>query len=173
MNRTLKIVTAIVVGLIVLVGVGIGVFLLMPTVIGATSGSSQAATPTIAANTSTTPQTNTKSLAQSLKQYTPNIEQQLASGLKMTPDQLTTAIRSGKSLSQVASDQKVTGSQLDTVISNAIQNGLQPAVSSGTLMQKQVTTLVKRYQKNPDQLGRLIVPRQHKKTTAVTPTPQP
>jgi hypothetical protein len=171
MNRTLTIIVAVVAAVVILVGAGIAVFVFMPTIIGATSSGSPTPTPTafIVSNTSATPAPNKKPVNQYIRQYTPNVEQQLASGLKLTSDQLTTQLHSGKTLTQIATAQNVTGPQLDTVIANALQNGLQPAVTAGELTQKQVALLVKRFQKNPDQLGRVLIPQPHKNATA---TPQ-
>jgi hypothetical protein len=169
MSKTLMIIAGGIAALVILAGVGIGVFLFMPTIVGAIGANSPTPTAAITANNTATPASNNKPINQYLKQYAPNIEQQLAQGLKLTSDHMITQLRSGKTLTQIATDQKVTGPQLNTVIANALQNGLQPAVTSGGITQKQEANLVKRFQKNPDQLGHLIA-QDHKKGT---PTPQP
>jgi hypothetical protein len=170
MNRRLTIIVGAVALVVIVVVVGLGVFWLMPTIIG-TAGPAPTPTTIIASNTSATPMPNKKEVTQYIRQYTPNVEQQLASGLKLTSDQLNTQLSSGKTLTQIATDQKVTGPQFTTLIATSLQNGLQPAVTAGQLTQKQVSQLVKRFQKNPDQLGHLLIVQPHKKATA-TPTPQ-
>lgn len=172
MSRTLKIVVGAVAALVVLVAIGVGVFLLMPTITGAMGASPTPTAAPIASNTST-PSPSKPPIGKDIRQYSTNIEQQLAQGLKLTPDQLTTQLRSGQTLTQIATNQKVTGTQFNTLIATAVQNGLQPAVTSGDLTQKQVANLVKRYQKNPDQLGKVLVPQPRKKGTTGTPAPQP
>ena len=178
MNRTLMIIVGAVAALVILVGIGIGVFLLMPTITGAAGANSPTPTSTaatIASNTGT-PAPNKKSVSEYIRQYGPNVNQQLAQGLKLTPDQLTTQLRSGKTLTQVATDQKITAPQLNTLIATALQSSLQPAVTAGEMTQKQLATLVKHFQKNPDQLGKLLIAQPHKKgtpATQLTPTAQP
>lgn len=164
MSRKFAIIVGAVAALVILVGIGIGVFLSMPSIIGMTKANNP--TPTA------TPASTTKPVNQYLKQYGSNINQQLAQGLHLTSDQLTTQLRSGKTLTQIATEQKVTGPQLNTVIANALQSSFQPAITSGQLTQKQVANLVKRFQKNPDQLGHLLIAQPHKKKTpTTTPTP--
>jgi hypothetical protein len=171
MSRTIKIIAGAVAALVVLVAIGIGVFLLMPTITSAMGASPTPTAASIASNTST-PSPSKAAVGKYIRQYSTNIEQQLAQGLKLTPDQLTTQLRSGQTLTQIATNQKVTGTQLNTVIATAVQNGLQPAVTAGNLTQKQVANLVKRFQKTPDQLGKLLVVQPRKKGTG-TPTTQP
>jgi len=174
MSRTVTIIAGAVAALVVLVAIGIGVFLLMPTITRAMGASPTPTAVPVASNTAT-PTASKPAVGKYIRQYSTNIEQQLAQGLKLTPDQLTTQLRSGQTLTQIATNQKVTGAQFNAVITTAVQNGLQPAVTAGDLTQKQVAGLVKRFQKNPDQLGKLLVvqPHQpHKKGAAGTPTPQ-
>ena len=109
-------------------------------------------------------------MAQALKQYGPNIKQQIAQGLKLTSTQLTTELRSGKTLSQIATAQGLTSSQLQTLVSNAMQTGLKPAIDSGDLTQTQVDRYIKRLQNNPQQLDRLLGARA---TKLATPTATP
>ena len=111
-------------------------------------------------------------MAQALKQYGPNIKQQIAQGLKLTTTQLTTELRSGKTLSQIAIAQGLTSSQLQTLVSNAMQSGLQPAIASGDLTQTQVDRYIKRLQSNPQLLDRLLGARATKSATpTATATP--
>jgi hypothetical protein len=168
MSKTLMIMVGGVAALVILVGIGIGVFLFMPTIAGAI-GNHATPTPTAAITTNNgTPTSNQKASRQYLEQYLPGVTQQLAQGLKLTSDQLTTQLKSGKTLTQIATDQKITGSQLNAIITNALQSSLQPAVTSGKITQKQLTNQIKRFQKNPDQLGHLLIAQAHKKGT---PTP--
>jgi hypothetical protein len=45
---------------------------------------------------------------------------------------------------------------LQTIVGNAMQNALKPAVTDGTLTQKQVDKLTKRFQSNPVLLDHLL-----------------
>ena len=129
---------------------------------------------TSATSTSTTtvaPQPTSKSTGpyvQALKQYGASIKNQIAQGLKLTTDQLVTQLQAGKSLSDIATAQGLSATQLQNLIATSLLNGLNPAISSGGLTQKQVTLLIKRWQKNPKPLEHLLGVRLKK---AVTPTP--
>ncbi len=129
-----------------------GVVFLIPT-LNATSAQQAAATPTpatVATSTAIHP------LNQALKQYSPDIKNQFAQGLHLTPEQLRTQLKAGKTLNDVATAQGVSSDQLQTIIHDAFTNGLKPAVTGGTITQKQVDGLVKRYQKNPKVLERFL-----------------
>src|SRR5712692_4950789 len=67
----------------------------------------------------------------SLKQYLPNVENQVAQGLKLTPSQLTADLKNGQSLDQIATAQGVSNSQLHTIVLNAIQSAVNQAVKDG------------------------------------------
>jgi hypothetical protein len=95
-------------------------------------------------------------VAKILKQYAPDIKNQIAQGLHLTPDQLTTQLQAGKTLSDIATTQNISASQLQTVVSNALQTSLQPAVTDGTLTQRQLDRLIKKYQNNPSLLDHLL-----------------
>ena len=146
----------IIIGAIVLVllAIGIGIYALLPTITSAMA--SQPATPTPAVTATTTPAAKGNGMAKILKQYAPSIKNQIAQGLHLTPDQLTTQLQSGKTLSEVATAQNVSSTQLQTLVGSALQTALQPAVSDGTLTQQQVNKLMKRYQGNPTLLDRLL-----------------
>ncbi len=92
----------------------------------------------------------------SLKQYLPNIESQVAQGLKLTSSQLTADLKNGQSLSQIATAQGVTSAQLRTIVLNAVQSAANQAVKDGKLTQTQATTLMTELQKNPAILNRLF-----------------
>ena len=129
--------------------IGIGTFFIIPTLSAnqaQTAVSTPAATPTRMPNT----------YAQPLKQYGPDIKNQIAQGLHLTVDQLTTQVKTGKTLSDIATAQKIPSDQLNLIITNAFQTGLKPALDAGTLTQKQVDTLVKRMQNNPKELNRFL-----------------
>src|SRR2546421_4176659 len=65
-------------------------------------------------------------------------------------------LKSGKTLSDIATAQNISSTQLQTIVGNAIQNALKPAVTDGTLTQKQVDKLTKRFQSNPVLLDHLL-----------------
>lgn len=166
-KRLLFIIIGAIVGVALLAVLGI--FFLVPAI---TSAQQVTPTPTpgISVSGTTTPGTTKNPMAQALKQYGPSIKQQIAQGLKLTPAQLTTELRSGKTLSQIATVQGVSASQLQSLVSNAIQTGLRPAIDSGSLTQVQVDRYIKRLQNNPIQLDRLLGARAAK-TGTPTPTP--
>jgi hypothetical protein len=88
--------------------------------------------------------------------YGPTIRNQIAQGLHLTPVQLATQLRSGQTLNAIATAQGVSATQLATIVTNAFQNGLQPAVTSGNLTQPQVNQLVKRMLRQPQALTRFL-----------------
>ncbi len=93
---------------------------------------------------------------QSLKQYLPGVATQVASGLKMNASTLMSQLQSGKSLSQIATAQGVSSSQLQTIVTNAIQSAVNKAVSDGNLTQQQATNIMQMLQKHPNALNRLL-----------------
>ena len=151
---------------VVLILIGVGVFVLLPKI---TSANSPQATPTPVVSSTATP-TKGNAVTAALKQYAPNIRSQMAQGLHLTTDQLATQLRSGKTLTQVATAQGVSATQLQSLISNAVTTSLQPAVDGGTLTQKQVDALVKRYQKNPALLDKMLGGKAVKSKATATPT---
>jgi hypothetical protein len=140
--------------ILILLAIGIGVYALLPTITSASA--SPAATPTPIVSATTTPAHKGSATAKLLKQYAPAIKNQIAQGLHLTPDQLTAQLQSGKTLSNIATAQNISSTQLQTIVGNAIQNALKPAVDGGTLTQKQVDKLAKKYQSNPVLLDRLL-----------------
>ena len=140
--------------ILILLAIGIGVYALLPTITSASA--SPAATPTPIVSATTTPAHKGSATAKILKQYAPAIKNQIAAGLHLTPDQLTAQLQSGKTLSTIATAQNISSPQLQTIVGNAIQNALKPAVDDGTLTQKQVDKLAKKYQGNPVLLDRLL-----------------
>jgi hypothetical protein len=91
-----------------------------------------------------------------LTRYGPTIRNQIAQGLHLTPAQLSTQLRSGQPLSAIATAQGVSATQLQTLVTSAFQNGLQPAVTNGNLTQQQVNALVKRMLRQPQALTRFL-----------------
>jgi hypothetical protein len=58
-------------------------------------------------------------------------------------------LKAGKTLSDIAVAQGITSTQLQTIITNAIENGLKPAVDSSELTQTQVDRQAKRFAADP------------------------
>jgi hypothetical protein len=155
---------AIVLVLALIVG---GIFLVLHSQADASS-----ATPTPTTAVTPAPTVRPNPYTQPLKQYAPEIRTQMAQGLKLTPEQLAAQLKSGQTLSAIATAQGLSTVQLQNLIATSLQNSLQPAVASGDLTQKQVATLVKRWQKNPKPLERLLGARiKTVKQPAATATP--
>ena len=135
----------------------IGFLVIAPAITSANS--TPAATPTVTATAiPSTPTTSSKKnqIAKILKQNGPQILNQIAQGLHMTSAQLQTQLQSGKTLSQIATTQNISTSQLQIIVTNAVKSALQPSVDNGTINQLQVTALVKRLQKNPKVLENVL-----------------
>src|SRR6266851_7688882 len=98
MKRLLYIIIGAIV--LVLVAIGIGVFVILPNI--AAADTSQKATPT---PTTTTTKKAGNGINKILKQYAPDIKNQIAQGLHLTPDQLTAQLQSGKTLTDIATAQ--------------------------------------------------------------------
>ncbi len=95
-------------------------------------------------------------MMQTLKQYLPAVANQVAQGLHMTVDQLKTQLQSGKSLTDIATAQGVSASQLHTLVINAVQNAVNKAVSDGNLIQQQATNIMQMLQSHAGFLDRLL-----------------
>ena len=95
-------------------------------------------------------------MMQSLKQYLPAVATQVAQGLHITSTQLMSQLQSGKSLSDIATAQGVSSTQLQTIVTNAIQSAVNKAVSDGNLTQQQATNIMQMLQKNPAAFNRLL-----------------
>ncbi len=161
-KRTLYIIVGSIVLVIVLIGVG--VFATVSTVASATVN--KISTPTVVATTA--PAHKGNGIGKVLKQYAPDIKNQIAQGLHLTPDQLTAQLQAGKTLSDIATAQKVSSTQLQTLVGNVVRSELQPAVDDGTLTQKQLDRLVKKYSTNPMLLDHVLG---GKATQQATPAP--
>ena len=150
--------------LLVAIAIGVGVFAILSSL--ATSANAKVPTPTPVVATTATKGNATAKL---LRQYAPDIKNQIAQGLKLTPDQLTLQLKAGKTLSDIAVAQGVTSTQLQTIITSAIENGLKPAVDSGALTQTQVDRQAKRFAADPTLLDRLLGGGSTKGTKQATP----
>ncbi|GAC1391503.1 MAG: hypothetical protein NVS4B11_38190 [Ktedonobacteraceae bacterium] len=164
-RRTLYIIIGAVALLLLLIGVGI--FTVLPMLTSAHTNQ-VTATPTVPLTTTPTKRSG-NGTGKILKQYAPDIKNQIAQGLKLTPEQLTAQLQSGKTLSDVATAQGVSTTQLQTLISNALQTSLKPAIDNGDLTQKQLDKLTKRYENNPALLDKLL----GGKGVKQSPTPTP
>ena len=80
----------------------------------------------------------------------------MAQGLHLTSAQLTTDLKNGQSLEQVAKAQGVSTSQLRTIVLNAIQSAANQAVKDGNLTQTQASDLMQALQRQPGILDRIL-----------------
>lgn len=92
----------------------------------------------------------------SLRQYVPTIESQVAQGLNLSASQLQADLKSGMSLSQVATQQHISSSQLQTTVQNAIQSAVNQAIKDGNLTQQQGTNFMQFLQKHPGVMARIL-----------------
>ena len=130
---------AIVLGLAIIIGVS--TFVILPDL--NPSRSSNSTTGTHHKKVS-----RTKALSVAVKRYGLRIKQQIAQALHLTANQLKKQLRSGKTLSAVATAQGVSLDQLTAIVHDAFTNGLEPAVTAGSVKQVQVDNLIKKYQTN-------------------------
>jgi polyhydroxyalkanoate synthesis regulator phasin len=91
-----------------------------------------------------------------LKGYRSQINDQIARGLHLTPSQLTSQLKSGKSLDDVAAAQHVSSSQLHTIVMGAIQSALNTAVSKGDLTKQEATTYMQFLRSHPKFLNHIL-----------------
>jgi len=97
-----------------------------------------------------------RAIYSSLRHYLPGIENQVAQGLHLTSAQLTTDLKNGQSLDQIAKAQGVSTSQLRAIVLNAVQNAANQAVKDGNLTPTQATDLMQALQKQPGVLDRIL-----------------
>jgi polyhydroxyalkanoate synthesis regulator phasin len=97
-----------------------------------------------------------------LKKYGPDLVTQVAQGLHLTSDQLTTQLQSGKSLTDIAQAQGISADALHSMVNNAITSELNKAVSAGDITQNQATAFTTYLQKHPQFLDHVLD--QHKHT---------
>ncbi len=153
---------------LLLILIGIAAFIFWPIVTSAHT-SQTTATPTVSAVTPTPTVKSGTAVTKLLRQYAPDIKTQIAQGLKLTPEQLTTQLQAGKTLGEVATAQGVSATQLQTIVTNALETSLKPGVDGGTLTQTQLDKLAKRYASHPALLDKLLGGKAIK--AKITPTP--
>lgn len=93
---------------------------------------------------------------QFLNKYRTAIFSEVAQGLKLTPDQLMTQLKSGQSLNDVAQAQHVSQTDLRNLLSKAITDQLSKAVSAGDLTQAQANAYQQMLQQHPQLLDKLL-----------------
>jgi AraC-like DNA-binding protein len=94
--------------------------------------------------------------SQFLAKYRPIMASDVAQGLHLSTNQLVTELKSGKSLNTIATTQHVTSAQLHTIVSNAVHDALNKAVSAGDLTQAQSNSISQFLQKHPQFLDHLL-----------------
>jgi polyhydroxyalkanoate synthesis regulator phasin len=99
---------------------------------------------------------------QFLQKYRSDIVNQVAQGLHLSSSQLTSDLKAGESLTQIATAQHVSAAQLKTIVTNAINSALKTAVSDGDLTQAQATAYSTYVQNHPQWLQRLLNGHAHK-----------
>ncbi len=95
-------------------------------------------------------------LRQTFKKYASTLLTNVASGLHLSASQLQSDLQNGQTLSQVASAQKVSESQLHTIVLNAIQSTLDKARQAGDITQSQETAFLQFLQKHPGLVERVL-----------------
>ncbi len=155
---------------LLLILIGIAAFIFWPIVTSAHT-SQTTATPTVPAVTTTPTVKSGTGTAKLVRQSIPAIKAQIAQGLKLTPKQLTAQLRAGKTLNEVAAAQGVSTTQLQTIVTSALETNLKSGVDDGTITQMQLDKLAKRYANNPALLDKLLGGKAIKVTPKVTPTP--
>lgn len=91
-----------------------------------------------------------------LHKYQPIMVNDIAKGLNLTTTQLTSDLKSGQSLSQVATAQHVSATQLNTIVNNAVQDALKQAVSAKDLTQAQANAYTTFLQSHPQFLTHIV-----------------
>jgi polyhydroxyalkanoate synthesis regulator phasin len=107
-------------------------------------------------------------ILQSLQPYLNTVANQVALGLRMTPNQLKSQLQSGKHLSQLAAAQGVSSSQLHTIEENAVQSAVNQAAHDGNLTQQQATTFMQYVRQHPEVVSH-IIERYYGKTSSSNP----
>ncbi len=106
---------------------------------------------TTAAPAATSPQNLTVPVV-TLKQYVPNIRHMVAQSFNITDKALALDLQSGMHLTTVATQQGLSNAQLQTLLASSITTSFQPAISTGSLTQAQVSSFIQQTQKNPTTL---------------------
>ena len=93
---------------------------------------------------------------QFLQKYRPVMINDIAKGLNLSSTQLTSDLKAGQSLSQIATAQKISSTQLQTIVTNAVQSALNKAVSSGDITQSQATAFMNSLKSHPALLNTIL-----------------
>lgn len=132
---------------LLLIGIALGVFVIAPRMLEHPLGNSTLSPPDGGNNGGGPSDGNGQT--NPLQQYIPAIKKQIAQGLNLTSDQLTTQLQAGKSLNDIAPAQGISSTKVQTIIDDAIQKGLQPGIDNGTITQDQVNQLKNAMHSNP------------------------
>ncbi len=95
-------------------------------------------------------------IKQFLHKYRSDIITQVATGLHLSADQLTSQLKAGKSLNEIAQAQKVSTADLHTIVLNAVSNDVNKAVSAGDLTQAQGTDINQFLKNHPNYVDHLL-----------------
>ena len=87
-----------------------------------------------------------------LKQYVPNIRHMVAQSFNITDKALALDLQNGMHLTTIATQQGLSNTQLQTLLSSSISAGFQPAIMAGSLTQAQVSSFIQQTQQNPTTL---------------------
>ena len=166
-RRTWLIIGGVVV--LFLIVLGVGAFLLLPSITSANQGNATTPAPTVAATATRT----LGPVAQALRTNRMTIKSQIAQALKLTPKELTAQLKAGKTLSDVATAQGITSTQLQTIISSAVTSSMQTEMNNGTLTQKQVNAIIKRFENKPQTLDVYLGGKAQNAQATPTPTATP
>lgn len=90
------------------------------------------------------------------KKYQPALLNAVAQGLHLNASQLQADLHNGQTLSQVAQAQKISDSQLHTIVMNAVQSTLNQARQAGDITQVQATMFMQFLQKHPGLVNRIL-----------------
>jgi|SRR6185312_329078 len=93
---------------------------------------------------------------QALHTHKSDITDRVAQGLHLSPAELRSQLQSGKSLSDIASAQHVSNSELRTTVTDAIQSALNNAVRADDLTQQQATSFMQKVRSDPRILDHIL-----------------
>lgn len=83
--------------------------------------------------------------------------QEIANGLKLSPDDISQQLRSGQSMEDIASAQGVSPDQLHTIELNAFTNLVKRQMETGNISDKEGNGLIKQLQNDPGMLDKLTM----------------
>ncbi len=95
-------------------------------------------------------------LRQTLTAQKSNLLAQIAAGLHLSTAQLQSDLQNGQTLLQIATTQKVTESQLHTIVLNAVDTALSQAQKAGTITAKQESAFVTYLGNHPGVVNRWL-----------------